>query len=102
MTISAKVDGQFRIDGGYSPPGPDGNYNPYPIKNPSYFAPEAGKVREFTASMTWSNGDGQGPVHPAVKVVRCLVINGATLNFYTGANDPYADTTVRFEFYPAH
>jgi hypothetical protein len=49
--------------------------------------------------MLWSNGDGKGSVHPAVKVARCLLINGATPNFYTWAND---DTIVRFEFYPAH
>jgi hypothetical protein len=101
VAILVEIQNQLRADGAYSPEGPNGNYYSYPINNPSYFAPKAGERKNFSASMAWSNGDGTGNTHPPVRTTLCLVINGATINFYTGQNDPYPDTIVRFDFYPA-
>jgi hypothetical protein len=101
VIILVEVENQFRADGSFSPDGPNGNYYNYQINNPAYFSPKAGERKRFGASMAWSNGDGTGNTHPPARSTVCLIINGATINFYTGEHDPDPDTVVRFDFYPA-
>ena len=102
VAILVRVGEKFRADGSFTPDGPNGTFYNYPINNPAYFSPKGGETKHLSASMAWSNGDGTGNTHPSIRTTVCLVINGATINFYTGQNDPYPDTIVRFDFYPSH
>ena len=100
VSIAVLIDDQFREDGRFYPPGPDSTYYRYPIRNPTFFAPENSKTKpkQIGASMFWSS-DGVVYDHPAKFTTICRFINGATINFYT-SRTAIPNIIVEFEFYP--
>jgi hypothetical protein len=97
VSVGVRIDDKIKEDGRIYPSGPDVSLYPYRFNNPMYFTP-TDPPRRVTASMVWS-ANGALYDQPAVYTTVCLLVNGATINFYA-TRHPEPNTIVDFEFYP--